>query len=127
MKSWTQKVSLVLLLAGALVTALSAHGQTNEFWCSTICTSSTSCDQACTTVENGILVLTDCGEYGTCQSSQSLATSLELEEVSTDPPIDLEQDLLATPQCTTVEDCVGVCPGDVRCDAGGCLCLDDPV
>lgn len=29
--------------------------------------------------------------------------------------------------CNTTADCDGCCPGNkVRCDAGGCLCLDSP-
>ncbi len=104
-----------LLLVLALLTLVPTLGvQAQSFDCAWVCTPSTSCDTACTYWDHrGILVLTDCDGYGgTCQGLTS-----EIPEA-----FDLEA--ATWPECNTDDDCEGVCPGDVRCDAGGCLCLD---
>lgn len=106
----------ILLLALALLTLVPPMAvEAQSFDCSYVCTPSTSCNAGCTYYDGrGFLVFTTCGEYngGTCQ------------QLTSEVPELLDLEAATWPECKTDDDCAGQCPGDVRCDAGGCLCLD---
>lgn len=97
-------------------------------WCSEVCANTYECLNCVERGPTGQLVRTTCcgpgGGVVGAPTEEDAASSTECVETQ---PTFAASEIATWPECNSNDDCAGKCPGDVRCDAGGCLCLDGPL